>query len=139
MLYLQKIKVSVPSGPVPGPSMYQPGAPVPPYLANGPSDPAANAYYNPNQQPVSTGQWGPPSAGYGAGFGAQSVALGSGYPQGPQGPPYPGQQGHQGGAPGALPLYNPRNEQTAGYNGYPVAQQHPHNEKAENPFEDVKV
>lgn len=151
-----KIAVSVPAGPAP--SMYQPGSQVPPYLANPPSDPeAANYYQQPpqmQQQQPTGGQWGPPSAGYGArpsynseqsnysgqqqGYNGQQQGY-NGQPQG-----YNQQQQQQGfnGPQGytnntqmpAVPMYNARDEQVPGYHGFPTA----HTDE-KNPFEDVKV
>ena len=85
------------------------------------------------QPPVA--QWGPPSAGYtNQGYGNQGYNqnynqsynqdYGNNSVQMPQGP-----------APGAVPLYNARDERVPAYTGFPTA--HASDEK--NPFEDVKV
>ena len=154
-----KIAVSIPPGPAPSMSMYQPGAPVPPvralssthlyqtlttttsqYLANPPTDPEAANFYKPPQQQQQSppAQWGPPSAGYAnQGYNNQGYNAYQGY----NGQSYNGAaagynaQMPQGPPPG-LPLYNARDEQVPGYGvgtGFP----NPHDEK--NPFEDVKV
>lgn len=100
-----------------GPSMYQPGSNVPPYIANPPSDPSAQAYY---QQP--------PYSGYLNANGA----------------PPTGQMGQASGFVGQGPMggntpYDPR----AAGNGYGRPAENPFgDEKApreQNPFEDVKV
>ncbi|GJE95464.1 hypothetical protein PsYK624_116480 [Phanerochaete sordida] len=113
----KNIKINVVIPPGPAPSLYQPGARVPPYLANPPVDPAASQFYQQpqsqqqqqqQQQQQPEGQWGPPSAGWGNRTGYGSEAQ--------------------------VPLYNGRDERVPGYAGMPVAQP---DEK--NPFEDVKV
>ncbi|KIP04872.1 hypothetical protein PHLGIDRAFT_25387 [Phlebiopsis gigantea 11061_1 CR5-6] len=142
-----KIAVSIPPGPAPSMSMYQPGAPVPPYLANPPSDPEAANFYKPPQQQSPPAQWGPPSAGYtNQGYGgAPSYNAQAGYGGAPgyngaaqagynSAPGYSG-PGPQGPPPG-LPLYNARDEQVPGYGaGFP----NPHTTDEKSPFEDVKV
>ena len=125
----QKIQVTVPPGPSPSnePSIYQPGSDVPPvgtyrsvytiyltnrpqqYLANPPIDPGAADYYKEGQsQQDNTGPWGPPSA-------------------------YPANESSQ--APGAVPLYNARDERVPPYSG--MASAVDYREKGQ--FEEVKV
>ncbi|KAI0093046.1 hypothetical protein BDY19DRAFT_921738 [Irpex rosettiformis] len=96
-----------------GPSMYQPGSNIPPYIANPPSDPAAQAYY---QQPPYLQNGAPPTSqmGQASGFVGQAPM-------------------------GATP-YDPRTG--AGYNSNRPAENPFGDEKAprdQNPFEDVKV
>ncbi|KAI0699561.1 hypothetical protein BC835DRAFT_1304450 [Cytidiella melzeri] len=114
-----KIIVNFPPTALAGPSIYQPGSFVPPYLANPPSDPAAQAYY---QQPQNY-QNGPPTnqMGQTSGFLGQAPLMGGAAPYHP----------HEG----------------AGYNGpYAGTNRKAENPFADdkeaqshNPFDDVKV
>ncbi len=62
---------------------------------------------------------------------------GQGQSQGWQAPPPQGWQAPPGPPPGLVPpMYNPNEQRAPRYDGTPVAYSE---EKAENPFEDVKV
>jgi len=95
-----------------GPSVYQPGANLPPYLVNPPSDPAAQAYYQPPQHPP-TAQFG---SGPMSGFIGQAPAYGAPYNSRDGAPAYQG--------------YMAYGDQKA---------ENPFGDEKSNPFEDVKV
>ncbi|KAI0342107.1 hypothetical protein BDW22DRAFT_1358224 [Trametopsis cervina] len=104
-----------PSAPT-GPSMYQAGSNVPPYLANPPSDPAAQAYY---QQPPAPYQQ---------------------YQQYQQ-PPHTSQMGQASGflgqGPGVATPYNPRENAPGCYQNAPAYGAD--GPRADNPFADEKA
>jgi len=107
----KNIKFTVTFPPTAAPSMYQPGANVPTYIANPPSDPAAQGYYQAPQFPP-TSQWG---QGPTSGFVGQGPANATPYSLQGGAPPY------------QAPTNGPRLDNPFG------------DEKAVNNFEEVKV